>query len=128
MIRVGVSARRRLRRGDAGGTLKAFTVAGAKLSSQPASATTTEFEFPGASPAVSANGTANAIVWAVENSNPAVLHAYAATDLTRELYNSSQAAGGRDNFGAGNKFITPAIADGMVFVGTENGVAIFGLL
>ena len=56
----------------------------------------------------------------------AVLHAYEATDLTHELYNSTQAAGGRDNFGAGNKFITPTIADGMVFVGTTNGVAVFG--
>lgn len=113
---------------DVGGTLKAFTVTGAKLSSQPASETTTEFAYPGASPAVSANGTSNAIVWAVENSSPAVLHAYDATDLVRELYNSTQAAGGRDNFGNGNKFITPTIADGMVFVGTQNGVAVFGIL
>jgi PQQ-like domain len=114
--------------GDVGGTLKAFTVTGAKLSSQPASETATEFTYPGTSPAVSANGTADGIVWAVENTNPAVLHAYDAADLTHELYNSNQAAGGRDHFGAGNKFITPAIADGMVFVGTPSGVAVFGLL
>jgi hypothetical protein len=113
---------------DIGGTLKAFTVTGAKLSSQPTSQTATEFPYPGTAPAVSANGTSNAIVWAVENSNPAVLHAYDATNLAHELYNSNQAAGGKDNFGAGNKFITPAIADGMVFVGTENGVAVFGVL
>ena len=111
---------------DIGGPLKAFTVTDAKLSSKPTSETTTEFGYPGASPAVSANGTSNGIVWAVENSSPAVLHAYDATDLTRELYNSNQAAGGRDNFGAGNKFISPAVADGMVFVGTPNGVAVFG--
>jgi hypothetical protein len=113
---------------DVGGALKAFTVTAAKLSSQPASVTTTEFPYPGASPAVSANGTANGIVWAVENGNPAVLHAYDATDLTHELYNSSQASSGRDHFGAGNKFISPTVADGMVFVGTTNGVAVFGLL
>lgn len=111
-----------------GGALEAFAVTGAKLSSQPASQTTTEFPYPGASPAVSADGTSDGIVWAVENSDPAVLHAYDAADLAQELYNSNQAAGGRDNFGAGNKFITPAIADGMVFVGTTNGVAVFGLL
>jgi hypothetical protein len=111
---------------DVGGPLKAFTVTGAKLSSQPTSVTTTDFPYPGASPAISASGGADGIVWAVENSNPAVLHAYEATDLTHELYNSNQAAGGRDNFGAGNKFITPTIADGMVFVGTTNGVAVFG--
>ena len=75
-----------------------------------------------------ANGTSNAIVWAHENSNPAVLHAYDATNLAHELYNSNQAAHARDQFGAGNKFITPTIADGKVFVGTAAGVAIFGLL
>lgn len=114
--------------GDVGGTLKAFAVTGAKLSSQPTSETTTEFAYPGASPAVSANGTADGIVWAVANGNPAVLHAYDATDLSNELYNSTQAGNGRDDFGAGNKFITPTVADGMVFVGTTNGVAVFGLL
>ena len=114
--------------GAVGGPLEAFPVTGAKLSSQPASETTTEFGYPGASPEVSANGTANGVVWVVENSDPAVLHAYDATDLTHELYNSAQAAGNRDSFGNGNKFITPAVADGMVFVGTTNGVAVFGLL
>jgi outer membrane protein assembly factor BamB len=111
---------------DVGGSLKAFTVTGAKLSTLPASESTTQFVYPGASPAISANGVFNAIVWAVENSSPAALHAYDATDLTYELYNSNQASSGRDNFGAGNKFIAPAIADGMVFVGTTNGVAVFG--
>jgi hypothetical protein len=77
---------------------------------------------------VSANGTSNGIVWAHQNGNPAVLHAYDASNLARELYNSSQAANGRDQFGAGNKFITPMIADGKVFVGTQAGVAVFGLL
>jgi hypothetical protein len=79
---------------------------------------------------VSANGTANGIVWALQSSlgNTAVLHAYDATDLTKELYNSTQATGSRDGFGTGNKFITPMIINGKVYVGTPNGVAIFGLL
>ena len=46
-------------------------------------------------------------------------------DLSHELYNSSQAAAGRDAFGAGNKFVTPTIVNGRVFVGTANGVAVF---
>ena len=66
-------------------------------------------------------------MWAVENSSPAVLHAYNAASLS-ELYNSNQASNGRDQFGAGNKFITPMIVNGKVFVGTPNGVAVFGLL
>jgi len=48
--------------------------------------------------------------------------------LATELYNSNQAAGARDQFGAGNKFITPIVVNGKVFVGTPNGVAVFGLL
>ena len=66
-------------------------------------------------------------MWAVEDSNPAVLHAYDATNLANELYNSNQ-AGSRDQFGNGNKFITPIVVNGKVFVGTPNSVAEFGLL
>ncbi|HEV8017918.1 MAG TPA: hypothetical protein VGP32_05100 [Steroidobacteraceae bacterium] len=114
--------------GPAGGALVAFAVHAAQLAGAPSSSTATSFTYPGTAPAVSANGTSNGIVWAHENTNPAVLHAYDAGNLAHELYNSSQAAGGRDQFGAGNKFITPAIADGKVFVGTQTGVAVFGLL
>jgi hypothetical protein len=77
---------------------------------------------------VSASGTTNAVVWAHENTPPAVLHAYDASNLAQELYNSNQAAGGRDQFGPGNKFIAPTVAGGKVFVGTTNTLAIFGLL
>jgi hypothetical protein len=56
-----------------------------------------------------------------------VLHAYDATTL-HELYNSNQASGGRDQFGAGNKFMTPTIVNGKVFVATPTGVAVFGIL
>ena len=110
--------------GPVSSPLVAFTLSGAKLAA--GSSTSTSFTYPGTSAVVSANGTSNAIVWAHENSNPAVLHAYDATNLAHELYNSSQAANGRDHFGAGNKFITPVVADGKVFVGTTDGVAVFG--
>jgi hypothetical protein len=108
--------------------LKAFSISNAKLSSTPSSQTGNSFAYPGATPAVSANGSSNGIVWATENTVPAVLHAYDATDLSRELYNSNQAAGGRDHFGTGNKFITPTIANGKVYVGTTDGVGVFGLV
>ena len=114
--------------GDSGATLKAFAIAAAKLQSAPQSQSPTQFPFPGTAPSVSANGTSNAIVWAHENSNPAVLHAYDAANLAHELYNSNQAAGNRDHFGTGNKFITPTVADGKVFVGSTASVAVFGLL
>lgn len=113
--------------GAANNILKAFTISNAKLSILPASQTSTAFIYPGTTPSVSANLGTNAIVWAVENTNPAVLHAYDATNLATEFYNSNQ-AGSRDQFGPGNKFITPVIVNGQVFVGTQTGVAQFGLL
>jgi hypothetical protein len=113
---------------DVSGTLKAFAISSAKLGSAPQSQSATQYTYPGTAPSVSANGTANGIVWAHENTGPAVLHAYDATNLAHELYNSTQAAANRDQFGTGNKYITPTIADGKVFVGTTNAVAVFGLL
>jgi hypothetical protein len=114
--------------GDVSGTLKAFAISSAKLGATPQSQSATQFIYPGTAPSVSANGTANGIVWAHENANLAVLHAYDAANLAHEIYNSNQAAGNRDQFGTGNKYITPTVADGKVFVGTTNSVAIFGLL
>ncbi|HUK26103.1 MAG TPA: hypothetical protein VLV49_16085 [Terriglobales bacterium] len=114
--------------GAVGNHIRAFSISNAQLSSSPSSQTANSFPYPGATPSVSANGTGNGILWAAENNNPAVLHAYDATNLANELYNSSQAAGGRDQFGTGNKFITPMIVNGKVYVGTTNGVGVFGLL
>ena len=113
---------------DQASQLKAFGISNAKLTSAPTSSTAMSFGYPGALPAVSANGTSNGIVWAIENSATAVLHAFAANNLANELYNSNQASGNQDHPGAGNKFITPMIADGKVFVATQNSVAVYGLL
>lgn len=112
---------------DVNATLKSFRISNGKLSATPVQ-TGASFTYPGVLPSVSAEGTSNGIVWAIENTGIAVLHAFAANDLTRELYNSDQASGGRDHFGSGNKFITPMVADGRVFAATTNGVAMFGLL
>lgn len=116
--------------GANGASLRAFSVTGAKVSTTATSKSAGTFGYPGTSPVVSANGTSNAIVWAHENaaSGAAVLHAYDASNLATELYNSTQATGSRDSFGSGNKFITPTVAGGKVFVGTTNSVAIFGPL
>jgi hypothetical protein len=114
--------------GAVGDNIKAFAISNALLANAPSSQTGTSFGYPGATPSISANGTSNAILWASENASSAVLHAYDATNLSHELYNSNQASGGRDQFGAGNKFITPMITNGKVYVGTANGVGVFGLL
>ena len=112
---------------DVNATLKSFSISNGKLSTTPVQ-TGASFTYPGVLPSVSANGTSNGIVWGIENTGTAVLHAFAANDLTQELYNSNQASGGRDHFGGGNKFVTPMIADGKVFAPTSNSVAVFGLL
>ncbi|HEX4808252.1 MAG TPA: hypothetical protein VH325_04950, partial [Bryobacteraceae bacterium] len=108
--------------------LRQYRFRNARLLPEPASQTSMKFVYPGASPSISANGTRDGIVWVLENKDPAVLHAYDANDVSRELYNSDQAWFGRDHFGAGNKFITPMIANGKVYVGTRDGVGVFGLL
>lgn len=108
-------------------TLREFRFQNARLIAEPVSETDLKFVYPGATPSISANGSRNGIVWVTENTNPAVLHAYDATDLSHELYNSNQAPSERDHFGTGNKFITPMIANGRVYVGTINGVGVFGL-
>ncbi len=117
----------RLYYGPVGYNLIAFQFSNARLQTTPVSSTSATLGYPGATPSISANGSTDAIVWATENTNPAVLHAYDASDLSKELYNSNQ-AGTRDQFGAGNKFITPTIANGKLYVGTTNGVGAFGLL
>ena len=101
--------------------LKAFPIANAYLATSPASQTSTKFDYPGTTPSISANGTSNGIVWAVEGNGMAgVLHAYDATNLSKQLYSSGTEF-------AGNKFITPMIAEGKVYVGTPTGVVVFGL-
>jgi PQQ enzyme repeat len=112
--------------GAVGDAIKAFKITNAMLATGPASQTSNTFRYPGATPSISANGTSNAIVWAAENTTPAVLHAYDAGTL-HELYNSNQ-AGSRDQLGAGNKFITPTIVNGKVYLGTTDSVGVFGLL
>ena len=107
--------------------VKALPITNAKLAASATVESVNQYGYPGMTPAISANGTANGIVWTVENASTAVLHAFDAGTL-QELYNSSQAAGERDQFGAGNKFITPMVTAGKVFVGTPGGVAEFGLL
>jgi hypothetical protein len=122
-------ANNRIYYGGVDDTIKAFSFnASGQLNSTPASETSTQFNYPGATPSISGNSAGNLILWAAQNNSPAVLHAYSANNLSVELYNSNQAAGGRDHFGNGNKFITPTIANGKVYVGTTNGVGVFGLL
>jgi len=113
--------------GGSGDHIKAFTFSGGSFEPNPTATTSQTFEYPGATPSISAYGKQHGIVWAAENSGNAVLHAFNAGDLT-ELYNTTMAASSRDAFGSGNKFIVPTVANGKVYVGTTSGVGVFGLL
>jgi hypothetical protein len=113
--------------GAVGDHIGAFPFVNARLTARSSQSAGT-FAYPGATPDISANGASNGIVWATQNTTPVVLHAYNATNLAVELYNSNQAAAGRDHFGIGNKFITPTIASACVYVGGSNSVGAFGLL
>jgi hypothetical protein len=115
--------------GPQGNNLLQFKFANAKLSTSPTSVSTASYPYPGSTPSVSANGSENGIVWAIEHSDPNdVLHAYEASNLKHEVYNSSQAANGRDQFGTASHFGTPMIVNGKVYVGTTSNVVVFGLL
>jgi hypothetical protein len=107
-----------------GDALKAFPISAGKLATSPSSQSAHTFPYPGATPAISANGATNGIVWVVENANNGVLHAYDATNLGTELYNSTQGSNGQF---AANKFITPMIANGRVYIGATSSVVAFGL-
>ena len=88
--------------------------------------------FPGASPVISANGQTGGVMWFIDSSayagpGPAVLYAFDATDLTRELYDSNQFAA-NDSPGPAVKFTVPTVANGKVYVGTQTQLAVFGIL
>ena len=81
---------------------------------------------------ISSNGTSNGIAWALQNSSRLnnghqVLHAYDATNLATELYNTTQNAE-RDDPGPLVKFASPMVANGKVYVGSSTQLNVYGLL
>jgi len=116
-----------------GDALKAFSLAGGTLADVPSSQSSAMFGFPGASPTVSSNGSSGGIVWALDTSGadstpagPAVLRAYDAGNLARELFHSAQKA--EDAAGPAVKLAVPTVANGKVYVGTQNELTVYGLL
>lgn len=113
-----------------GGVMKAFSISNGLINTTPVSATKTSFSGFGTTPSVSANGRRDGIVWTIQSdgavrSRPAILHAYNATNLAQELYNSSQLPD-RDNPGNAVKMTVPTVADGKVFIGAQYALSIFG--
>ena len=97
--------------------VKAFPVANGRLSEKPASQSAGPFPYLGSVPSVSANGSRDGVIWTIESNG---LHAYDATNLATELY--------RGTVGSYIKFSTATIANGKVYVGSQNSLVAFGLL
>ncbi|MDB6066807.1 MAG: hypothetical protein JWR26_3015 [Pedosphaera sp.] len=108
----------------AGDRLKAFTLSNGVINTTPVGTSATA--IGSSSPSISANGTSNAIVWAMQVSGY-VLHAYNATNVSQELYNSAQLSA-RDSAGSSVKFTVPTVANGKVYVGSANSLSVYGNL
>lgn len=139
-----------------GDNLKMFTFnpSTGTFNTAPASQSTQFFNFPGATPSISSQGSSSGIVWTIDASaygfanpnptdgttncatapvpsvcfGPAVLHAYDAANLGMEYWNSTMAASSRDQAGNAVKFVPPTIANGKVYVSTRTEIDVYGLL
>jgi hypothetical protein len=107
--------------------VKAFKLTNGRLSTPALSHSPESFTYPGGNPVVSSNGSVanTGILWTIDPK--ATLRAYDATNLSRELYNSGQNAN-RDGLGSYVKFSVPTVANGKVFVGTQNSLVVYGVL
>jgi hypothetical protein len=116
-----------------GDYLSAFALDHGRLSAKPDAMSAQRFGNPGATPAISANGKSNGIVWLIETKTwngadqPAVLHAYDAANVGRELYNSEQNSA-RDRIGLTLRFTIPTVVKGRVYVDAKHRVDVYGLL
>ena len=139
--------------GGQGDSLKQFTFdPSTEMFNAPAASLSAHvFRYPGTTPSVSSRGSIQGIVWAIDSSlygyaspnagvncyvvpvpsactGAAILHAYNATNLAVEYWNSGMAANNRDRAGNAVKFVPPTVANGKVYVGTRTRLDVYGLL
>jgi hypothetical protein len=112
--------------------LKDFGVTAGRIAATPLHQAVNGFGNPGAIPVVSANGSADGIVWTVltkgwrDEDTFAMLQAYDAADVSRLLYSSEHDPRGTP--GMATRFAMPTVAGGRVYVSAKNAVSVFGLL
>jgi hypothetical protein len=114
-----------------GDYLKSFSFTNGKLSSTPSQTGTTFLHYPGSNPTISASGSTNGIVWTVETSNSnngvlAVMRAFDATDVTKQLY-STNTNSTQDNPGVATKYLVPTVMNGKVYLGAADRLNVYGL-
>jgi hypothetical protein len=118
-----------------GGSLKSFafdTTKGMFNTAATSQSNGITFGFPGATPAVSATGSSNGIVWAINSHayctqqssacGPALLYAFDATNVASNLWNSKLVVP-QDSAGNAVKFTVPTVANGKVYIGTRGNNA-----
>lgn len=106
-------------------SVKAFKLSNGTLGTSPDSQSSHDFALFSGTPAISANGNTNGILWLIDKTG--ALYAYDPTNLADELYDTDQ-AGTRDTLGTAAKFSVPTVANGRVYVGTTSNVVVYGLL
>jgi len=117
---------------DSDACIGAYSITNALFNTTPVETPDTYDNKGGATACISANGTNNAIVWALYNSGadnpttPCVLRAYNATNLAQELYASDQLPA-RDSAGDAVKFTVPTVANGKVYVGAQYALSVYGI-
>jgi hypothetical protein len=99
--------------------VQSFSLRNGLMASTPTSQGAYVVGYPGSSPVVSANGTANAIVWLWQR-GAGMLQAYDANNLATRLYVSASGV-------AQVRFVNPIVVNGKVYVGTTNQLVVFGL-
>jgi len=117
-----------------GQNLSAYALTSGVLNAASSTNSPETFQSPVGSPVISANGPNNGIVWLVDSSGygggslatPAILHAYDATNVGTELYDSSKNS--EDAAGLAIKFSVPTVANGKVYVGTQGELSVYGFL
>jgi hypothetical protein len=113
--------------------ISAFTLKAGVISTTPVSQSQQNFVFPGALITLSSNGTTGGIIWAAQGDGyqpvgNAALYAFDAMDLTKELWDSNQAAGNRDQAGLVAKYALPTVVNGRVYFGTQTELEVYGEL
>jgi chitodextrinase len=114
-----------------GDSLRQFSIGNGTISTVSSSNSNNTFTFRGATPAVSASGTTNGIVWvaditAYQSGGAVILDAYDATNVSTPLYSSP--ASGSGSAAPAAKFTVPTVANGKVYVGGQLAFTVFGLI
>jgi hypothetical protein len=118
--------------GGAGGNLTQWKLAAdGTIIPAPIAQVPLAYDYPGAIPVVSSNGSdpASAILWTVDQTNGATLRAYAATNIAKQIWSSAQHPA-RDGLDPGefDHFTVPTTADGLVIVGDQSSLDVYGQL